>query len=247
MLALLLPGAGALQQQSPSPEVARAVERVVNNYRGWGPESNPPGTTFTLHVVNRSDQAIALGMATSGLPRDQTYTLMSWPISQPQAVVAGEGVSLNEAGIPVCTNAPGACKSEKPNEPINLAIPRTLPGEPVRLGLISHDGKIKMFARLIPEPLANTDRGCTLNAIVLEPNAEILWFEASGFAANAPITIDSVSGKEARNQSQTADANGNYTMVDLPFVGKKKKGTVTLTIRSTGCAPTVTVPWGMPR
>ncbi|HEY4359177.1 MAG TPA: hypothetical protein VGN16_25745 [Acidobacteriaceae bacterium] len=247
MLPLLLPGAGVPQQQSPAPEIARAVEQVVNGYRGWGPESNPSGMSFSLRIVNRSDQALAVGMTTTGLPKDQTYTLMSWPIGQPQAIVAGEGVSLNDLGIPVCTSGPGACQSEKPNEPINLAIPRTIPGEPVRLALISHDGKLKVFARLIPEPLANTDRGCTLNAIVLEPNAEILWFEATGFAPNAPLTIDSTSGKEARNQTHNADANGNYAMVDLPFVGKKKNGTVTLTIRSAGCAPTVTVPWGIPR
>ena len=63
-----------------------------------------------------------------------------------------EGITLDDSGTP-----------DNPNGP--LEIPWSpLPGEPIRLGLMSADGALKLYAKLVPVPLCGEDQGCTVEA-----------------------------------------------------------------------------------
>ena len=51
---------------------------------------------------------------------------------------------------------------------ILIDIPfRPVPGEPVRLGVVSQDGSVKAFAKIVPLPLQGEDKSCRVSAVLL--------------------------------------------------------------------------------
>ena len=176
-----------------------------------------------------------------GSPKDKTYALVSWPVDLPATAKApqtlSKGVTLDAHGT--------ADRGGDQDKPISLPL-RPAPGEPVRVGLVSTDGAVKIFASIVPVPLEGKDHGCHISAILLTRNAEVVMFEGSGFQPNADIEVDSVSGKEVRKQAKPPDETGNFRTVDLPFVEGQSHGNVKMTLKSGKCAPSVTVGWGKP-
>jgi hypothetical protein len=69
-------------------------------------------------------------------------------------------------------------------------------GERVRLGLVSTDGATKVFAKVVPVALGGEDHGCSVDAILLTPGAELVLIVSSGFPPNSDVTMDSRSQDE---------------------------------------------------
>ena len=68
-----------------------------------------------------------------------------------------------------------------------------VPGEPSRLALISFDQTLKVYAKIVAIPQKGEDKGCSVEATLLTPGAELVVIEATGFPANADIVMDSDS------------------------------------------------------
>ena len=72
---------------------------------------------------------------------------------------SAKGVTLNSSGLAICAGRPGTCgTADNPDDPIDVIV-QPIPGEPVRLGLISADGTTKVFAKIVPNPLHGDDPG----------------------------------------------------------------------------------------
>jgi hypothetical protein len=228
---------------TPTQDVRASVEGLVKIQRVWGPLTSTPNMSLTLTESSRSGDGIRMSLHTAGLPAGKTYSLVSWPVTEKNPVTLMDGVTVDSSGIAICAGSAGMCKGDKPNDPINLVL-RPVAGEPVRLALISGDESIKVFANTVPIPLRGTDQGCTIDAVLLTPGAELVWIEASGFRPNSTLTVSSSSGGEVRGEDKRANADGSFRTAILPYVEGLSHGVVTVTLKSAKCSPSVKVPWG---
>jgi len=154
-----------------------------------------------------------------------------------------QGLTLGESGIVICSGKPGTCKGEKPDAPVDLATQPVL-GEPLGAGLVSAGGSIRALVKTVPIPLRSQDGGCSIDATLLTPGAELVWIEASGFPAGKEATFDSDSDGERQTKQVRVDADGTYSTAILPYKQGQRSGTIRVTLKSTACSPTVNLPWG---
>ena len=233
------------QAGSAKPDVQTAVEKLVKMHSAWGPAISTPGMTLTLRETARSSEGTTFRLQTTGTPRDKIYSLVSWPVTEKSPITLAQGVTLNASGVGICSGrTPDNCGSiDKPDDPIDLEM-HSIPGEPVRLGLVSSDNAVMVFAKIVPVPLAAKDRGCNIDAVLLTAGAEAVEIEGDGFPPNSELTVVSVSEKESRQDAKLAGADGTFSMVDLPYIEGRDHGKLTVTLKSSKCSPTLTIPWG---
>jgi hypothetical protein len=177
------------------------------------------------------------------VPKDRVYSLVSWPVTQKGPSEALAGVTLDPSGLAICAGTPGTCAGDKPKDPVNFTL-RPHPGEPVRLGLVSADGAVQVFAKVVPVPLRGEDRGCTVEGVLLTPGSELVLIEGSGFPANGELTMDSDSEGERHSAAGKIGADGRYASAILPYKQGVLRGSVKVNLKATSCSPSVTVPWG---
>jgi hypothetical protein len=199
--------------------------------------------SMTLVESARSSDGIRMSMHTVGLPAGETYSLVSWPITEKNPVTLMNGVTVDTSGMAICAGTPGTCKGNQPNDPIELVL-RPIAGEPVRLALISADQSLKVLANIVPIPLRGTDQGCTIDAVLLTPGAEVVLIEAAGFVPNSNLTISSSSEDEPQGGEKKANADGSFRTAILPYVEGLTHGVVTMTLKSAKCSPSINVSWG---
>ncbi len=220
-----------------------AVSRLVKAHQAWGPAASTPNTSLTLKEASREGAIVRIRMYATGLPKEGTYTLMTWPVTQRGPVESLRGVTFNESGLAVCAGTPGTCAGDKPNDPIDVAL-RPIPGEPSRLALISADQSIKIFAKIVPNPLKGEDKGCSVEAVLLTPGSELVLIEGTGFPPNSDIVLDSESEGERHGGKAKTDADGRYVSGILPYKQGVARGTAKVNLKSAGCSPSVSFPWG---
>jgi len=97
--------------------------------------------------------------------------------------------------------------------PVDLATQPVL-GEPLGAGLVSAGGSIRALVKTVPIPLRSQDGGCSIDATLLTPGAELVWIEASGFPAGREATFDSDSDGERQTKQVRVDADGTYSNGD---------------------------------
>jgi len=220
-----------------------AVNRLVKAHQAWGPAANTPNTLLTLKEASREGPVIRIRMYATGLPKEGIYTLVQWPVTQREPSAALGGVSFDEAGLAVCAGTPGTCGGDKPNDPIDVVL-RPVPGEPSRLALVSADQSIKLYAKIVPIPLRGEDKGCSVEAVLLMPGSELVLIEGVGFPPNSDIVLDSESEGERHGGKAKTDANGRYVSGILPYKQGVARGTTKVDLKSAGCSPSVSFPWG---
>lgn len=248
-LAILM-GGNAEAQESPQ-EVAQAQQgasRLANIQRNWGPKMNSPGASIILKETSRKSTGrqtvVFYRIMTLGMPKDELYQLVLTSFDlQPKLIQWG--ISLNESGQAVCSGRSGACGDPaKPDDPIDLGLVAAK-GEPKRFSLVSADGQVKAFAYVVPFPIVGTDRGCSIEEVLLLQNAEAVLIQGSGFAANSAVDMKAKSETEQQEATLRADSSGGVFTVLLPCVKGKTDGTGKVTFASQTCSPTLTYHWGL--
>jgi len=213
-------------------------------HQAWGEQESTPKTSLTIKESSRSGDVIKFRLFADGVPKPGSYSIVAWPVTQRGPAEVLKGVTLSSSGLAVCAGSPGTCGSpDKPDDPIDLNF-KPVPGEPIRLGLVSSDGATKVFAKMVPIPLRGRDKNCSVEATLLTPGAELVLIHGSGFPASSEITVDSDSAGERISRKATTDAQGGYTTAILPAKPGVARGVVEVALKSGACSPAVSVPWG---
>jgi hypothetical protein len=202
-----------------------------------------PGMMLTMVEKSRSASGITYQLHAQGAPTSKDYVLLGWTLGDAKPKRLMFGIRVNEAGTAVCANAEGPCKDTATNDPLLMTF-QTVPGEPVRVGLLASDGTAKLLDEEVPTPLRVKDGSCTLNAVLLAPNAEIVLFQGTGFAAAEALNVTSTFNGKMWTDTKHADASGDFLVADLPKVDGATGGLVTVTAKGTSCSPSLTVPFG---
>jgi hypothetical protein len=230
--------------RSSKPDVPDAAANLVRMHNAWGAKASTPNTSLAIKESSRSGSVIKFRLYAEGVPKDRIYSIVGWPVTQKAPSEVLKGVTLDASGLAICAGTPTTCGGgDKPDDPIDLVF-QPAPGEPVRLGLLSADGAIKVFAKMVPVPLRGEDRGCIVEGVLLTPGSELVLIEGSGFPANSELTMDSDSEGERHGGKSKADADGRYSSAILPYKQGVARGTLKVELKSAGCSPSVRVPWG---
>ena len=181
----------------------------------------------------------------TGAPKDQSYTIFTWPSNAQGPSRSLGGLSLLKDGIISCAGrTPEQCGvPEKKDDPVEWTF-YPIAGEVFRMTLVSQDLKTKLFLAIVPVPIAKNDNGCTLEAIRLLPKNKLVLLRAKGFQPNEDVEFESNSYDEKRGGRTKTDAQGEYFTGLLPFVKDKKRGTTDVKLKGAKCAPALTFEWG---
>jgi hypothetical protein len=232
-----------------------AAQRTVTATERWlAGTMSTPGMTAELREIARGTVKgkleVQYHIYLTGVPKDQTYTLVDWPPNVPDPATSIAGLSILEDGLVVCAGrTTDQCrhpdKPEKKDAPVKLAF-YPLDGEVYRLALVSQDQKAKIFFVVIPAPIQTTDNGCTLEVISLRLKNELVLIRGKGFQPNESVVLHSNSDQQPSTpeRADKADANGEYQLPIAPFVKGKDRGTTAISLRGAKCAPVLKFPWG---
>ena len=234
--------AQAAAQDAQGTEIAARLSKI---HRAWGPAANSPGASLSLVELSRSGPIIKYRLYAKGLPREKTYALLSWPVTQAAPSENLQGVTLDESGQAICAGKPGTCGSaEKPDDPIDLAT-SPVKGEPFRIGLVSTEDKsLRAFAKIVPLPNQGADKGCVIDAVLLMPAGEIVEIEGAGFQPGETLQMESHSGKERHGGKGKAEPDGTVAITLLPYVKGGQRGTTHVQLKAAKCSPELDFDWG---
>jgi hypothetical protein len=193
--------------------------------------------------VQRQGSLVKYNLYVSGLPSDELYTALSWPVTQAKPSPLIEGVSLGKDGIVMCAGrTPEQCgDSSNKDDPINFAFDAAK-GEPYRIALVSGDNRVTLV--IVPDPITAKDKGCTLSVERLLPRFELPYFTGTGFPPNSDASFESQSYDEKHPLKTKTDGEGNLQFALLPFVSGRQKGTTTVKGVGMNCSPSIKFEWG---
>ena len=241
VLALLL--SALMHGQTPPASPEQTINKVFQMHESWGPALSSKGASITLKQTSREGQIFHYQIHAAGLPGNDTYSLVTWPIAQQEPKESLPGLKLDRNGTVICPSEPSPCQG-KPGGPIDFAVSAGK-GAPVRIGLLSaKDDKVRAFTKIVPLPIQSSDKGCTLDAVLLAPYGRVVVVEGRGFARNAPLKIERTGAGERSTGDQKSTADGSYSEVVLPIKKGVESGQTTVKITAPACAPAVTFDWG---
>jgi hypothetical protein len=230
-----------------------AAQRVVTATKRWlAGTMSTPGMTAELREISRGivkgKLEVQYHIFASGVPKNETYTLVDWPPNAPDPSPSIAGLSVMEDGLVVCAGrATDQCshpdKPEKKDAPIKLVF-YPLKGEIYRLALVSQDQSAKVFFAVIPNPIRETVNGCALEAVSLRLKNALVLIRGKGFQPNESVVFESKLYEQTRSRADKADSNGEYQLPLEPFVKGHDGGTAEVKLTGTRCAPVLKFQWG---
>lgn len=235
--------------QDDSTEVlARQMANIlIKQHEAWRTMSSP-GAFIQTKASGREGNIFFYNLYVTGLPTDQLYTVVAWPVTGQKPFVQMEGVSLGKNGLVSCTGRqPGECEDPDSSLKDSGAVDFTfepVKGEPYRFALINGDSKASVI--IVPDPIAARDKGCTLDVVRLTPGFELAFFTGTGYPPYLEISFNSESYGEKHPVKTTSDGDGKIHFAIAPFVSGHAEGTTRIAAVGLACSPSLKFDWGQP-
>jgi hypothetical protein len=216
---------------------------LFNGHIAWRTKLSSAGVSIQAKVVERQGSVVKYYLTVSGLPTDELYTVMSWPVGQEKPGPIMEGISIGKDGTVMCAGrTPDECgEPSKKDDPVDFAF-EPAKGEPYRLALVS--GEYRAAIVIVPDPIAAKDKDCTLSVERLLPHFELAYFSGSGFPPNSEASFEGESYGEKRPIKTKSDSVGNLQFAIMPGVTRHQKGTTTVKGLGMKCSPSLKFDWG---
>jgi len=209
----------------------------------WGEKFNSDGATLVLKEIGRTriknQTVVTYNAYASGLPKDVEYTLWTKLVDREPRGVAD--AYINKDGLVVNVLADPARNIAE--DPINLKVFAGR-GEPKLFGLIANDGHVRAFGEVVPFPIENKSGQCSIFATMKMQNYFMVSIVVTGLQPREEFQIDQQSGNEAAQTKATAESDGSYRVILMPFVKGQSSGTFRFTVNGKSCLVGVEAPWG---
>jgi hypothetical protein len=239
----------AAPQQAPDNDAAIQAEltKTVNATINWD-KSTTPGAKADVQLIKK-DQSngrplMQYHLKISGAPRNKLYNLIAWPIMVQQPATIMEGLAIAADGTVGCPpNSDRSCAERFKGAELKLTYTPTL-GEIYRHALISEDHQTRIFFTIVPAPMIEHDKTCSLEVVRLSPRFELALIRGRGFTPGEQLALHTQSYQEAHDSQAKVDQNGEFWAVLTPFVKGRTLGTTQAAVRGKSCAPTLAFEWG---
>lgn len=244
--------AGAVPQKNAAPGLTdeQRAARTVEATMDWD-KSSSAGVKVSTELIKKAEvkghHAFEYRLKVAGVPHNQSYKLMVWPVTTAVPIVMMDGLAVANDGTVGCpATSTGTCAQRiKGAELILPYVPEK--GEIYRHALISQDNKARAFFSIIPDPMVQTDKGCTLEVIRLSPNFELVAVGGKGYEAGSDVIFHTQSFQEEHTVPVQADKSGQFHAELTPFVKGRTSGTIEVNATSNRCAPRLSFEWGKPQ
>ena len=230
-------------QADVEARAAQSSKTLVNGQRTWRSKLSSDGVSIRAKEVERREGFVKYYLLVTGLPTEELYSVMSWPVGQEKPATVMEGVSIGKDGILICagrTREQCGDPSAK-DDPIDFGF-NPAKGEPYRLAVVS--GNYRAAIVIVPDPIVGNDKNCSLSAERLLPHFELAYFTGSGFPPNAEATFEGESYGEKHQIKANADSAGNFDFALMPGVSGHQKGTTIVKGIGMKCSPSLKFEWG---
>jgi hypothetical protein len=222
---------------------ANSMAQAEPKQQGWGEEFNTAGANLEFHETERSHisgrTVVTYNLLVSGLPHDTQYVLWTRLVGRDPQPAAD--ALLNHEGKVVSQLADR--QRNLAEDPINLKV-FAGKGEPKGFGLISKDGRFRVFAQAIPFPIDVSSGPCHLSAVMTQENYLGLFIRITGFQPGEDMVIETQSQAERLQSKAKASEQGTYNSALFPSVKGKRSGKVWFNVTAHTCKVGIELPWG---
>jgi len=239
------PAAAPAQPQPPSDE--ELMKKTAQATIDWD-SSTTKGAKVDVLLLKK-DQAdgkpvMQYRLKVSGAPKDKLYSLMAWPITIPRPATMMDGLAIAADGTVGCPpNSNRSCAQHMKGAELKLTYTPGI-GEIYRHALISEDHNSRIFFSIVPAPMVEQDKGCSLEIVRLSPRFELALIRGKGFTPGEQITFHTQSYQEVHDQQPKANPQGEFWATLSPWVKGSTMGTTQVSVKGRACAPALSFEWG---
>ena len=225
----------------------------------WSPECSTPEGRLEIREVSREkrqgETTVTYALTAWGFHAGQSLDLQ---LEMPRGTAGvSSGYVADSAGRVVCGAVPhDQPASQGPNcanlpfkelDSLRVAMHPLLPGWPVRLGLISPDSGVRVYAKASPFPVFAVDGDCRIDVEFFSRRG--LRIIGTGFEPGETVVGASGVGEEVLTDTVTAGLDGvvppaGSIIVVLIDTRTAKGGPARYQLTGHNCRPSVSYPWG---
>jgi hypothetical protein len=210
-------------------------------------EPRPPLAKLTFKAIETTEaqghKLIRYSVGIGGPVARGPYILMLWDIHTNTPVKEFQQLQIDDKGTLRCAQKTKDCPGGGPGDELVIGFTGMI-AQPRRLVLTGMDKKPIAMGEVVPFPASGTDQGCTIDAVLLRPNASAVLIIGRGFQPGETVKFESSSYDESVNSNKTADESGEAVTVVLPFVKGHDEGKTSIAMSNSKCRPSTTFNWG---
>lgn len=241
------PPAAAASPAQPQPSDEELMAKTAQATIDWD-SSTTRGAKVDVLLIKK-DQAegkpvMQYHLKVSGAPKNKLYTLMAWSITMPQPAAMMDGLAIAGDGTVGCPpNSTRNCAQRMKGAELKLTYTPGI-GEIYRHALISEDHTTRIFFSIVPAPMIEQDKACSLEIVRLSPRFELALIRGKGFTPGEQISFHTQSYQEVHDSQPKVNPQGEFWATLSPFVKGRTMGTTEVLVKSKTCAPTLSFEWG---
>lgn len=236
----------AAQVPSGAPDSTRAPDPW--SWRGASPSEE---ATLQIFEVGRDSskgrsrvlyKALALGLASG-----ERVVLWSFPLGLSHGTCILTGFVVDTTGRVACgTRAAGdSCAAcTLPLDQIMLSATGYAPAEPYRVGVVSADGKTRVYALAFPFPVEAASDSLHARLEMLSPDALEYQIVGEGFPEGETVGVTTRSVDRSASSKIVVPPGGLFRLSVLPQVPAHVGGFATVVLQSGKHQLTLGWPWG---
>ncbi|ABF39135.1 hypothetical protein Acid345_0130 [Candidatus Koribacter versatilis Ellin345] len=250
LLSVLLLLSPLLAQESapPAPSAPDDQEWIQKEVGLEQMFRNPPDRFASL-LFNRIDKVkvngvekVRYSLSSAGLEAGKPYLFMAWELGADAPHLLLPAVQVDDKGVLHCNPDNKECPGG-PGSEINVAL-SDRPGQPSRFVIADQDEKPIAIGEVIPNPSTVTDHDCTLETVLLRPDATMALVIGHGFHPEEDIKVISTSFDQHVTNAGEANDQGAYQTVLLPIAKDHDSGDTMVTMNSSQCELSTQFAWG---
>jgi len=244
LFAPLLAQEPAQETAPPAPDEQEWLHKEVGLEQMFRHPPEPFMSLQFTHVdtvkVNGADK-VRYSISAAGLKAGVHYSFMAWKLGDTAPQLMLSAVQVDKRGVLRCDPEAKDCPGQ-PGSEVNVAVSDN-PGQPSRFVIAGEDEQPVALGEIIPSPKVVADHDCSLETVLLRPDATIVLVVGTGFVAGEPIKVISTSFDDHLATGGNANANGEYQSVILPFAKDHDRGETTVTMNSARCELSTEFHW----
>jgi hypothetical protein len=252
-------GQAAKQPAKPKPPAAATpaqpqpfsdnelMTKIAQATIEWDSKGNP-GAKAEVRLVKKDQvdgkPVMQYRLKVSGLPNNKFYTLMGWPITIALPATMMDGLVIATDGTVGCPpDSTKSCGQRMKGAQLTLSYTPGI-GEIFRHALVSEDQKSRVFFSIVPAPMIEHDKACSLEIVRLSPRFELALIRGKGFTPGEVLSLHTQSYQDVHNSQTKVNPQGEFWETLTPFVQGRTMGTTEVTVKGKSCAPTLSFEWG---
>jgi hypothetical protein len=239
------PAGAPAQPQAPSDEelMKKAAQATID----WD-RSTVTGAKAEVLLLKKDQvdgkATMQYHVKVSGVPKNKYYALIAWPITISQPVTMMDGLVIAADGTVGCPpDSTKTCGQRMKGAELKLTYTPGI-GEIYRHALVSEDKNSRVFFSVVPAPMIEHDRGCSLEVVRLSPRFELALIRGKGFTPSDQLAFHTESYQEVHDMQPKVNPQGEFWATLSPFVKGRTMGTTQVTVKGKTCSPALAFEWG---